>query len=303
MTLPDLFNPYAWAVKLLRSSSKPKTPDIFSINVGNLRMGGTGKTPLVIELARRIESSAIITLGYGRKFKGLYTSREHPDPYHLGDEGYMIFKKTGRDVIASKDRFKAVEIAKNYGAKVMIFDDAFQYFKLRAHLNLLILRPADLKSNVFPFGPLREPFESFKFSDAIIFNLKTSKETPKFPDLGKPTFIMRYQIEGIEYMGKVLDLKGLKVFAFCGIADPFSFINSLKNGGAEVVGYRIFPDHWWIGERTLERILKASKRLNAIPVCTEKDFYRLGREDVGFLKISTVLEGGFWEFLKSKLPL
>jgi tetraacyldisaccharide 4''-kinase len=303
MTVLDLFNPYAWVVKFLRYSSKPKYPDIFSINVGNLRMGGTGKTPLVVELAKKLESSVVITLGYGRKYKGTYTSREHPDPYHLGDEGYMILRKTKREVIVSKDRFEAAKIAKEFGAKILIFDDAFQYFKLRAHLNFLILRPSDIRSSVFPFGPLREPFDSFKFADALIFNLKTSNESFEIPKLGKPTFVMRYKIEGIEYGGKVLNIRNLRIFAFCGIADPFSFINALKKEGAEVVGYKIFPDHWWIGERTLDKILKVSEKLNALPVCTEKDFFRLGREDLGYLKISPILDDEFWVFLKSKIPL
>ncbi len=303
MTLLDTLNPYAWLVKFLRYSSKPRTLDIFSINVGNLRMGGTGKTPLVIELAKRFQDSAVITLGYGRKFKGTYTSMDHPDPYHLGDEGYMIFRKTGRIVIASKDRFKGAKIAKSLGVRILILDDAFQYFKLRAHLNLLILRPSDLRASVFPFGPLREPFESHKLADAIIFNLKTSHEEFEVPNLGKPTFIMRYKIEGIEYDGKLLDIKNLRIFAFCGIADPFSFISALRKEGAEVVGYKIFLDHWWISDRSLDRILRISERLRAIPVCTEKDFYRLGRKNFGFLKISPVLDGNFWDFLKSKIPL
>ncbi len=303
MTILDTLNPYAWLVKFLRYSSKPKTLDIFSINVGNLRMGGTGKTPLVIELAKKFQDSAVITLGYGRKFKGTYTSMDHPDPYHLGDEGYMIFRKTGRIVIASKDRIKGAKIAKGLGVRILILDDAFQYFKLRPHLNLLILRPSDLRASVFPFGPLREPFESHKFADAIIFNLKTSHEEFEVPNLGKPTFFMRYKIEGIEYEGKLLDIKNLRVFAFCGIADPFSFISALRGEGAEVVGYKIFPDHWWISGRTLDRILRVSERLRAIPVCTEKDFYRLGRKDFGFLRISPVLDDKFWDFLRSKIPL
>lgn len=300
MTIVDRFNPYAWIVKILRDFSKPITPEIPSINVGNLRTGGTGKTPLVIEIAKRFENSVVITLGYGRKHKGIYNSLEHPLPEYLGDEGYMIFKKTGKPVIVSKDRFKGVEVAKGLGAKLIIFDDAFQYFKLKAHINILLLRPTDLKANTLPFGPLREPNDAIRYADILIFNLKVEEKPFNPPNIGKPVFIMKYKVEGVEYKGKVMDLKGLKVFPFCGIADPFSFINALKISGAEVVGYRIFPDHWWI--KGVSKIIKKAERLSAIPVCTEKDFYRLGEDKrVGFLKITPVVEGGFWEFLDERL--
>ncbi|MEO0138636.1 MAG: tetraacyldisaccharide 4'-kinase [candidate division WOR-3 bacterium] len=300
MTIFDAINPYAWIVKLLRGFSKPRTPKILSINVGNLRTGGTGKTPLVIEIAKRFENSAVITLGYGRKYKGVYNSLEYPSPEYLGDEGYMIFIKTGRPVIASKDRFKGVEIAGDLGANLVIFDDAFQYFKLRAHINILLLRPADLKASTLPFGPLREPNDAIKYADVLVFNLKLEEKPFKPPNLEKPSFVMRYKVEGVEYNGGVLDLRGLRVFPFCGIADPFSFINALKISGAEVVGYRIFPDHWWI--KGVEKIIKKAEDLRAIPVCTEKDFYRIGGDKrVGFLKIKPVVDGGFWEFLDERI--
>lgn len=300
MTVFDTINPYAWFVKFLRGFSKSKTPEIPSINVGNLRTGGTGKTPLVIEIAKRFENSVVITLGYGRKYKGIYNSFENPSPEYLGDEGYMIFRKTGRPVIVSKDRFKGIEIVKDLGANLVIFDDAFQYFKLRAHINILLLRPIDLKVSALPFGPLREPNDAVKYADILVFNLKLEEKPFKIPDIGKPTFVMRYEVEGVEYNGRILDLRGLRVFPFCGIADPFSFIKALKISGAEVVGYRIFPDHWWING--IEKIIRKAEKLKAIPVCTEKDFYRLEEDKrVGFLKIKHVVEGGFWEFLDERV--
>ncbi len=305
MSLIDTINPYAWIVKLIRYSSKPITPDIPSITVGNLRTGGTGKTPFVIELAKRLEDAAVITLGYGRKYKGVYSSDEYKDPYHLGDEGYMIFKKTGRIVIAAKNRIKAIEKSRELGAKYLIFDDAFQYFRLRAHVNVLLLRPSDINANVLPFGPLREPFDSYKNADILVFNLKVDEDLPNLPDLEKPTYFVHYKVIGIKYKGEMLSPKGLRVYAFCGIADPFSFIKSLKVSGCELAGYKIYPDHWWISERSLRRIKRKAEEIKAIPVCTEKDFYRLNLsdDDFGVLKVELIGEEDMWRFIMGRLEM
>ncbi len=290
----DLLNPYAWAVYLMRKRSKPDLPVLPSIVVGNLRVGGSGKTPLVMELAKRIPTSAVITLGYRKKHKGCFTSDKHPDPDHLGDEGYMILKKTGRPVVACKDRLKGALMAKEMGARYVIYDDAFQYFKLRGHVNLLLLRPSDLRAKTLPFGPLREPFSAYEFADILIFNWKL--DTPhRLPDLGKPTFHMRYRVRGFVQGGVVKPLQGKRFFVFCAIADPFSFIKAVKLSGGEVVGWKVFPDHWWISEDEIRGIREKAEKLGAIPLWTEKDFYRARMLDIPYLKVDVELSEGFFE--------
>ncbi|NPA79958.1 MAG: tetraacyldisaccharide 4'-kinase [Thermotogae bacterium] len=299
---PDLLNPYAWLVSALRLMSRPRHPVLPSVGVGNLRTGGTGKTPLVAELTRHLPHPAIITLGYRRKRRGCFTSQEHPSPEYLGDEGYMLFKRTGVPVIACKDRLRGAEMAKALGAETVIYDDVFQYFRIRPHFSILLLRPSDVRSHVLPFGPLREPFGAYRFADAVVFNLKTDEDA-SLPPLDKPTFRMRYRIDGLVVEGKVVPVEGRRVFAFCGIADPLSFIGALKKAGAKVVGRRIFPDHWWIDRRTVEDIRKEARRLGAIPVCTEKDFYRIGDPTLPYLKVSVEIEDGLVEMMRERLSV
>ncbi len=299
---PDLINPYAWAVTYLRFRSKPVPPVLPSVGIGNLRTGGTGKTPLVMEMVKRLPSPAVVTLGYRRKRRGCFTSEEHPSPDHLGDEGYMIHRKTGVPVVACKDRLKGAEMAKALGARVVVYDDVFQYFGVRPHVSVLLLRPSDVNSYVLPFGPLREPFPAYRFADLLVFNFKLDPPSP-LPDLGKPTFSMRYRVEGIVRGGEVLPLKGKRVFVFCAIADPMSFIRAVKEGGGEVVGKKVYPDHWWISERDIVKIRKRAEKMGAVPLCTEKDFYRLNLPDIPYLKVSVDVDEGLFKEVERRLGL
>ena len=296
----DLVNPYAWVVTYLRFRTEARTPPLPSVGVGNLRTGGTGKTPLVSELVKRLPSPAVVTLGYRRKHRGCFTSEEHPSPEYLGDEGYMLHRKTGVPVIACKDRLKGAEMAKALGAKVVVYDDVFQYFAVRPHVSVLLLRPSDPNSYTLPFGPLREPFSAYRFADLLVFNYKLDPPSPP-PDLGKPTFGMRYRVEGIATGRGVIPLKGRKVFVFCAIADPFSFLRAVKEGGGIVVGKRIYPDHWWIPLEEVERMRREAESRGATLLCTEKDYYRLREPDVSYLKLGVEIDGGFFEEVRRRL--
>ncbi len=300
---PDWFNPYAWVVSLLRLRSTPRSPVLPSVGVGNLRTGGTGKTPLVLELVKRLPDPAVVTLGYRRRYRrGCFTSEEHPSPDYLGDEGFMLYKKGGVPVIACKDRFKGAEMARTLGARTVVYDDVFQYFGIRPHVSILLLRPSDVGAYTLPFGPLREPFGAYRFADLLTFNFKLDPPSP-LPDLGKPTFTMRYRVEGMVKDGEVLPLKGQRVFVFCAIADPMSFIRAVREGGAVIVGKRIYPDHWWIPKGEVESIVRKAEALNAVPLCTEKDYYRLGYPSLPYLKVSLdVDEGLFSEVLRRLKP-
>jgi len=274
--------------------SDPQIPPLPSVGVGNLRTGGTGKTPLVEYLVGKLEDAAIVTLGYRRKYRGCFTSLENPTPYHLGDEGYMLFKKTGKLVVACKDRMKGTLMAKERGAKAVVYDDVFQYFKIKPHVSILLLRPNDPYSYVLPFGPLREPFVAYRYADILVFNFKLEGVKPP-PKLGKPTFTMRYKIRGMVEKGRVKDVRGRRLYAFCAIADPFSFFGAIKRSGGIIVKKRIFPDHWWISKETLAYMKTEAERLNATPICTEKDFYRLGDDSLAYLKVETEVEKGLTE--------
>ncbi len=288
----------------MRLRSTPRRPVLPSVGVGNLRTGGTGKTPLVLELVRRLPDPAVVTLGYRRRYRrGCFTSEEHPSPDYLGDEGFMLHRKGNVPVIACKDRLKGAEMAKALGAKVVVYDDVFQYFGVRPHVSILLLRPSDVGAYVLPFGPLREPFGAYRFADLLVFNFKLDPPSP-LPDLGKPTFTMRYRVEGIVREGKVLPLEGQRVFVFCAIADPLSFVKAVKEGGGVIVGKRIYPDHWWIPRRDIESIKRKAGESGAIPLCTEKDHYRIGDPSLPYLKVSLdVDEGLFTEVLNRLKPL
>lgn len=285
-----------------------KNKGIAVISVGNLVMGGAGKTPHTIAIAneylRKGRKVAIISLGY----KGLigYDINVISDgktffhkPPLASDEPYMIgVNCPGAVVITGKRRQEAIDLARDkFHCDLAILDDAFQYKKAERDANILLL---DHKNPVstgfpFPFGYLREFPCAASRADIIIF---TRAKNEEIPDKAKkyignqPVFFSVPVTDTIVLCGREYDansIKGKKVAAFSAVASNTSFKNSLLSLGMEVVYFKGFRDHSLLSDRSVENILNNGQKRGAeIFLTTEKDFVKLAEDyqpRFGYLKM------------------
>ncbi|RKY99622.1 MAG: tetraacyldisaccharide 4'-kinase [Candidatus Hydrothermota bacterium] len=302
--------------------------DVPVISVGNLTVGGSGKTPLTIYLAgkfleRRLKPAVLIR-GYRRKEKRdlflLPEMKEIPRIEDTGDEAYLIFRRLSGKVpvgIGRKRERTARFLLKKERPDLFLLDDGFQYRKLHQDVKIVILNVNSLEAPVMllPAGDWREPLTALKRADILLFNFKFETKPADFSDkvpYGKPSFKLFYRATGgvdpdlnelsLEY------LKGKKAFAFAGIAEPHGFLRALETLGTAVVGSMFFPDHHWYSERDLKKIARESERSGAeITITTEKDLIKIGKSgpEIAALRIEPFLEDEkeFWKLLEKLLPL
>lgn len=258
---------------------RPHIP-AYTISVGNLTVGGSGKTPFVIELAHELKKRgikfAVISRGYMRKSRGLVSigPEEQPDVRALGDEPALIYRKlNGRiPIVVNSDRFRAGKHAvEKFDVEAVLLDDAFQHLKILHDYVILLLNVDDVEGGaLLPFGRFREPLSALKRADLIVVNYRHMEFDDRQFNFGITPYIrMRYRI-------KLPVAAGTKAFVFAGIARPTEFIGMLEKAGIEVVGYRRFRDHRWYSERTVRSILKKGEKHGAdVILTTEKDYIRL----------------------------
>lgn len=314
---------YSWY--LLWKFRSRQVLEVPVLSLGNLTVGGTGKTPLTIFLAREFInkglSPLILTRGYRRKKRGMLLLKDEEVSAELaGDEAALIVRKLRGKlaVLVEKDRLKAARWAKEHiKPDLMILDDGHQYLPILPKVSLVLLTPESFHGppHLLPRGPFREVPAALERGDALVVNLKLTKEKPGLPAWVKehrkgPIFWMRYRIAGLVGGGGQLvdleDIRGEKVFAFAGIADPESFFNSLRSLEIELVGSKRFPDHHYYSKREISSLLESAKRLGAPYVLTtEKDLVRLQAipPEILALQVEVVVEEKekFLEWLEERL--
>jgi len=270
------------------------------ISVGNIIVGGTGKTPVVIMLAGMLKEHgyrpAILSRGYGGK-KERHTgvvSDGHDilmGANEAGDEPVLIANSLkGVPVIIGKERFPAGELAvERFGADVLILDDAFQHRRLSRDIDIVLLDSENPFGNglMLPRGGLREPQKGLQRADAIIFTSTEGSADPaadnmpavEIPQL--PTFRGYRRARGL-IGGEAQDilpleyLKGKRICAFSGIANPDSFRNILGPLCGEITAFIPFPDHHVYTGGDIEHILEACRDSRAeLILTTEKDGIKL----------------------------
>lgn len=278
------------------------------IAVGNVTVGGTGKTPVVEKLARELQSRgrkvAILSRGYRSKPESkwhaiyrLLTHAEEKPPRIVsngekvllnsevaGDEPFMLASNLpGVIVLTDKNRVKAGRYAiKEMGCDTLILDDGYQYLKLRSQINLLLIDQQNPFGNgcLLPRGILREPISGIRKAHAILFT-KSTGTVP--PDLLKTVqhykrkdaeiIITRHApqyLRSIDYRDRLelSALAGKRVAIFCGIAAPKSFENFIEKLGAIIVYKRHFPDHYRFSEEDIANVFKSANALQAEYVIT-----------------------------------
>jgi tetraacyldisaccharide 4'-kinase len=251
------------------------------ISVGNLTVGGTGKTPLVILLAERLRDEGfrpvVLSRGYKRRSAGTIIVSTGNGPVvpwdESGDEPHLIAKRArGVSVVVGADRYAAGLLAeeKKLG-DLFILDDGFQHRRLFRSVDLVTIDPLEwfAGERLFPYGRWREPKEALERANAAI--IQESPETAP-PELPIPSFVIQTVVDGI-YKGSepvaVTTLKNHAISAFAGIAKPDRFFNSLESLGISPNWKIRFRDHHTYSERDVASLP------GEIHITTEKDAVRL----------------------------
>jgi len=264
--------------------------EVFSrvISVGNIAVGGTGKTSLVEYIASRFSETdiktAVVAKGYKRPASSstvVCDSKDH-NWESCGDEAAALARSLDRiKIYVDSSKTDAAIKASNDGFDLIVIDDGFQHRRLARDLDIVCINMENPFGNrsLLPSGFLREPIRSLERAGAFVVfteNNDIDVSALNLPD-GKPVFKARKKIKSIENgKNETIDLRGRKVVGFCGIANPDSFYNTLKNAGADIVAFERFRDHYIYKSGVVERLVELSDEVNAeMAVTTLKDFVKI----------------------------
>jgi len=249
------------------------------ISVGNLSIGGAGKTPLVICLARLLERQGwgadVLSRGYGRSSR--VTERVDPtgDALRFGDEPLLIARAAGVPVYVGANRYEAGLLAEaeasGDGRHVHLLDDGFQHRQLARDLDIVVMHGSDLRERLLPAGRLREPLSSLERAGVIVLRAE---------DAELADTLRGYAARDCRFwqVRRTLALSGTgkRAMAFCAIARPEEFFRALAAAGVNVVERVSFRDHHRYTARDMERLAKLAKRHGCDEfVTTAKDEVKL----------------------------
>jgi tetraacyldisaccharide 4'-kinase len=265
-----------------------KSYDLPIIVIGNLSVGGTGKTPqteYIIRLLNDTYKIAVLSRGYKRSTKGFVLANDSISAAELGDESYQIHTKFKDIAVAvCEDRQTGIEnLISNINPDIILLDDAFQHRKVKAGFYILLTAYDDLFSDDFilPYGNLRESANGKKRANIIVVTKCPQNITEKNKDEVKlklnvsvPVFFTSIDYDSNVYSSlnsiEVSEIKTIEKVILCGIAKPKYFIDSLNSGNDKVM---IYPDHHNFSEVEILELNELLK--DKIIVTTEKDLMRL----------------------------
>ena len=243
--------------KIINKAEKFNIPVVC---IGNIYMGGTGKTPLSLLLAKELrilgKKSVIIKKFY----------KDHKDEH-------LLIKKRGIPLILEKNRADSLKLAEKE-FDIAILDDGFQDYKIIKDLNILCFHSKQLIGNgyIFPSGPLRERLSAVRRAQIVvingekdlIFENKLKKINSKIN-----IFYSKYKLVNQE------DFKNKNILAFAGIGNPENFFNLLMESGLNIKKTIPFPDHYDFNKKEILEIIEKAKKQNYTILTTEKDFLRI----------------------------
>jgi len=287
---------------------KPQKAPLPVVSIGNIAIGGSGKTPFCICLAKHLEGRAsvgIISRGYGGKASKALDRHAtldvctghgpHVPAIDCGDEPYLIARTLPQvPFVVGKERLLAARRVKELGADIVFMDDGLQHRRLHRDVEIVLVPQKDPlgKRAFFPRGELRDSVSRVKDADYIIVTSATKKGFEKVKQelqaMGcGPVIGTRAKItEARELNNKPFSLKNKRAVAFAGIAHPKRFIDTLESSGVQIVDFKIFPDHAALRADDLRRLSLEAKHLDAeCIVCTEKDAVKLFPEENALVPI------------------
>jgi tetraacyldisaccharide 4'-kinase len=271
---------YGLAVAGHRAVSRPLRLPVPVLSIGNITLGGTGKTPLVIALAlefsRRGLRLAVLSRGYGSGRRSPLLVGADLPVARVGDEALELARAlagSGVAVWTGSDRAASARRALAAGAELLLLDDGLQHWRLARDCDVTVLDASQRLGNglTFPAGPLREPARALGRAQLLVLT-GTGDGQPRglpWPE-GKPWLAVPSTLE------VPAALRGRPLLAFCGIGLPEKFFASLRRQGCWLVGCETFPDHHPYAQDDLERLLALARaQQEATLVTTVKDWQRL----------------------------
>ena len=261
---------------LLRGKlAKPQSYSCLTICIGNLNVGGTGKTPTTIALAQHFLKKGlqvhVVSRGYKGKFQGtfLVDPQKHKSD-EVGDEPLLMSEFTS--VWVSNKRKNGIAAAENAGAQIVLLDDGFQDPSFHKDFSLIVVDGEKGFGNkkCMPAGPLRENIvQGFKRADALVI---VGQRIYKFDTFPTHLKIIHSKLKPIE---TGMNWKEGKYLAFAGIADPSKFFKTLRSLGANLIDCVALSDHQKLDGQVLKRLERKANSAHAQLVTTEKDAVRL----------------------------
>ena len=248
------------------------------ICVGNIYLGGTGKTPLCIEIFSILKNLNRNPVFIRKKYDSFQ------DEANIQKEVGLVYQ--------NKKRSEAIKQAIQNKADIAILDDGFQDFSVEKNFSIVCFTEREWIGNglIIPSGPLREKISALKRADCVVINGKKNIEIENkiFKENEQiKIFYTNYKPQNIE------EFKNNKVVAFAGIANPKNFFRLLKYNKIDVVKEIKFTDHYNYSEKELENLLNDAEKNNAILLTTEKDYFRINKnykKKINYLKILVEIE-------------
>ena len=242
------------------------------VSVGNLSVGGSGKTPFVILLGELLKARGIpfdiLSRGYGRQTRGVLLVDPGGSSRDFGDEPLLIARRLDIPVILGEERYQAGIFAEQkFGPRLHLLDDAFQHRALARDFDIVLVTADDARDHLLPAGRLREPLTALQRADAVVLTAGAA------PDLfsvdGKLVWRVRRGISAENVPPKPV--------AFCGIARPQNFVLQLRKAGIEPAAEAVYRDHHAYTENDIRELLALKTQSEAGGfVTTEKDAVNLG---------------------------
>ncbi len=244
-----------------------------TISVGNLSVGGAGKTPFVIMLGQQLQARGIqfdvLSRGYGRSSRGVAFVDPQGLARDFGDEPLLIARRLGVPVVVGEDRYAAgLAAEQKFGVRMHLLDDGFQHRALARDFDIVLVTGDDLHDRLLPAGRLREPLASVRRADALV--LSSGVKPGDLPLLGQ-------QLVWRTKRDIVLRDPPPTPVAFCAIARPKQFFLQLRFAGCEPAAEAAYRDHHAYTENDIRDLLQLRERCQAGGfITTEKDAINLG---------------------------
>ncbi len=239
------------------------------VSIGNISVGGSGKTPFVIALGELLKQRGIefdvLSRGYGRSSAEISVVDPAGLPDQFGDEPLLIARKLQIPVIIGVDRYQAGLLAENkFSSWLHLLDDGFQHRRLHRDFDIVLLPKENLAGTLLPVGCLREPISALRRADAVV--LADPLEHAQ----------IRAQIWPVR-RSVTLSGVGGRAVAFCGIGRPGQFFDAIKGLGQNIAAKMIFRDHHRYQQADVDRLLRLKTNTGAEAfITTEKDLINLG---------------------------
>jgi len=279
---------FRFGTKIRNLVSKKNKSPLPTICVGNIVVGGAGKTPVALKIGELLIKSGykphFISKGYAGLTKISTLVKSWHSATSVGDESILLSEVAPTWV--GNDRIKSSILAKNQGGDCLIMDDGFQNPSIQKDFSIIVINSEQEFGNrrVMPSGPLRESINrGLSRTNLVIVIGNPSKEIKKIVPDHIPIIESKFEIKK-----ENKSFKGQKIVAFAGIAYPEKFFNSLKDQGANIIKEISYPDHHIYNENDLLSLVETANKTQSILVSTKKDYVRIPKS---YRSLVNTLEG------------